>query len=220
MELMEAIRRRHSVRQYTDRPLPPEVLAALTEEIAACNAEGGLHIQLAVGEPEAFRGLLAHYGSFRGVENYLALVGPRGGDERLGYYGERLVLLAARLGLDSCWAALTFRRGRCRCTVEPGEKLACLIALGYGKTHGVPHKSKTLEQVTQAAGEMPAWFRAGAEAALLAPTAVNQQRFRLILEPGNRVRAESAGGFCSQIDLGIVRYHFEVGAGREHVSWV
>ena len=219
MDLMEAIRRRHSVRQYTDRPLPPEVLTALTGEIDACNREGGLHIQLVAGEPEAFRGFLAHYGSFRGVQNYLALVGPKGAEERLGYYGERLVLRAVQLGLDSCWVALTFRKGWCRYTVNPGEKLACVIALGYGETHGVPHKSKTLEQVTRVSGEMPAWFRSGAEAALLAPTATNQQKFRLTLEPGNRVRAESTGGFYAQLDLGIVRCHFEVGAGREHFTW-
>lgn len=44
MELMEAIRRRHAVRQYTDEPLPPEVLAALMEETVVCNNESGLHI--------------------------------------------------------------------------------------------------------------------------------------------------------------------------------
>lgn len=219
MELMEAMRRRHSVRQYTDRPLPPEVLADLEGEMAACNAEGGLHIQLAVGEPEAFEGVLAHYGKFRGVQNYLTLIGPRGSDGKLGYYGERLALRATQLGLDSCWVALTFRKGRCRCVTAPGEKLVCVIALGYGETHGIPHRSKALEQVVRVNGGMPAWFRAGAEAALLAPTATNQQKFRLTLEPGNRVRAEATGGFYSQVDLGIVKYHFEAGAGRENFTW-
>lgn len=220
MELLEAIRRRHSVRQYTDRPIPAEVLAELEAEAAACNREGGLHMQLVSNEPEAFQGIMAHYGKFSGVRNYLALIGPKGPDldEKIGYYGERLVLKATQLGLDSCWVALTFRRGKCRCTVAPGEKLVCVAALGYGVTHGVPHKSRPMEDLCQVRGEMPAWFRSGMEAALLAPTAVNQQKFRLTLA-GNTVQAESTGGFYSKVDLGIVKYHFETGAGRDQFTW-
>nr|WP_326185164.1 nitroreductase family protein [uncultured Oscillibacter sp.] len=220
MELMEAIKSRHSVRQYTDRPIPAEVLAELEAETAACNREGGLHIQLVAGEPDAFQGVLAHYGKFRGVRNYWALIGPKGPelDETLGYYGQRLVLKATQLGLDTCWVALTFRRGKCRCDIAPGEKLVCVVALGYGETHGVPHKSKPLTDVCKTAGEMPAWFRAGAEAALLAPTATNQQKFLLTLD-GGKVKAESTGGFYAKVDLGIVKYHFEIGAGTDHFTW-
>lgn len=220
MELMEAIRRRHSVRQYTDRPIPAEILTELQEETSACNREGGLHIQLVEDEPEAFQGILPHYGKFSGVRNYFALIGPKGPDldEKLGYYGERLVLKATQLGLDSCWVALTFRKGKCRCAIAPGEKLVCVVALGYGVTHGVPHRSRPLEDVCKAAGELPAWFCSGAEAALLAPTATNQQKFLLTLE-GNTVRAEATGGFYSKVDLGIVKYHFETGAGTDYFTW-
>ncbi len=93
MNLMEAMRQRHSVRQYQDRPLEAEVMAALREEMDACNRESGLHIQLVTGEPKAFAGFLAHYGKFRGVSNYFAMVGKGGErlEENCGYYGERLV---------------------------------------------------------------------------------------------------------------------------------
>ena len=219
MELMEAIRSRHSVRQYTDKPIPPETLAALAAEVSRCNEAGGLHIQLVHDEPEAFRGVLAHYGKFRGVRNYLTLVGPKGADEKLGYYGERLALEAVRLGLDTCWVALTFRKGKCPVAVAPGEKLVCVVALGYGETHGVPHQSKSLSEVCRAEGDLPEWFRSGVEAALLAPTATNQQKFLLTLS-GNRVKAESTGGFYARVDLGIVKYHFEVGAGQDHFTWI
>ena len=220
MELLEAIRCRHSVRQYTDRPLLREIIQELETEIAACNAESGLHIRLVTDEPDAFQGVLAHYGKFSGVRNYLALIGPKGPelDEKLGYYGARLTLKAVQLGLDTCWVALTFRKGKCRCAAAPGEKLVCVITLGYGVNRGVPHKSKALEQVCRAEGPMPDWFRAGAEAALLAPTAVNQQKFLLTLE-GNTVKAEAGKGFYSGVDLGIVKYHFEIGAGEEHFNW-
>ena len=66
----------------------------------------------------------------------------------------------------------------------------------------------------------PAWFRAGVEAALLAPTAINQQKFRFELVGEREVRAVQTGGFCRGLDLGIVKYHFECGAGKENFTWV
>lgn len=220
MELMEAICARHSVRSYTDQPIAPEALDALRAEIAACNREGGLHIQLVADEPNAFGGMMAHYGKFTGVRNYIALAGPKGPglDEALGYYGERLVLLAQTLGLNTCWVALTYSKGRARVEVAPGEKLRLVIALGYGATQGVAHKSKPMRAVCSAGETAPAWFQRGMEAALLAPTAMNQQKFR-ITRSGEAVRAESTGGFYSKVDLGIVKYHFEVGAGAENFKW-
>ena len=63
----------------------------------------------------------------------------------------------------------------------------------------------------KADGDMPAWFKQGVKAALLAPTAMNQQKFRIILSSGN-VEIVSTGGFYSKVDLGIVKYHFELGS--------
>lgn len=92
MELIEAVKNRHSVRRYQKKPIEAEMLSALQEEINACNQKSGLHIQLVTGEPNAFRSLMAHYGNFSGVTNYIALVGTKGKhlEELCGYYGERL----------------------------------------------------------------------------------------------------------------------------------
>ena len=220
MNVMEAMTARHSVRQYEDKAIEPEKLAALEQEITACNQEGGLHIQLVKDEPRAFDGFMAHYGKFSGVRNYIALIGPKGADldEKCGYYGERLVLLAQMLGLNTCWVAMTYSKIRTAFTVNAGEKLCVVIALGYGKTQGVAHKSKTFEEVAQVSGEVPAWFRSGVEAALLAPTAMNQQKFLLTLN-GSQVTAKAGTAFYSKVDLGIVKYHFELGAGKENFSW-
>ncbi|MEI3552822.1 MAG: nitroreductase family protein [Acutalibacteraceae bacterium] len=43
----------------------------------ACNQESGLHIQLVTNEPKAFDSFMAHYGKFKGVTNYLALIGKK-----------------------------------------------------------------------------------------------------------------------------------------------
>ena len=220
MNVMEAMTARHSVRQYEDKAIEPEKLAALEQEITACNQEGGLHIQLVKDEPRAFDGFMAHYGKFSGVRNYIALIGPKGADldEKCGYYGERLVLLAQMLGLNTCWVAMTYSKIRTAFTVNAGEKLCVVIALGYGKTQGVAHKSKTFEEVAQVSGEVPAWFRSGVEAALLAPTAMNQQKFQLTLN-GDQLTAKAGTAFYSKVDLGIVKYHFELGAGKENFTW-
>ena len=61
--------------------------------------------------------------------------------------------------------------------LDEGEKIACYIAIGYGETQGVGHKIKTVEQVSNISDITPLWFKKGIEAALLAPTAVNQQKF-------------------------------------------
>lgn len=218
MNTLEAMKARHSVRQYNDRPIGEDIAALLGKEIDACNREGNLHIQLVTNEPNAFSGMMAHYGKFSGVRNYIALVGRKSSDleERCGYYGERITLLAQSLGLNLCWVAMTFGKGAARKNLQigAGEKLVAVIAAGYGLTDGVPHKSRPMKELCAADGPLPDWFKSGMEAAMLAPTAVNQQKFRITLS-GDTVKAESLGGFYSKVDLGIVKYHFEIGAGRK-----
>lgn len=223
MEILEAINARHSVRSYSNQPIPDEVVSQLQAEIDACNKESGLHIQLVTGEPKAFDGMMAHYGKFSGVQNYIALIGQKSAalEETLGYYGERIALKAQLLGLNTCWVAMTFSKGvtRKNCEIRQGEKLICVLSLGYGVTQGAAHRSKPMAALCRTESQMPDWFKAGMEAALLAPTAVNQQKF-LLTQQGNSVQAQSMGGFYSKVDLGIVKYHFEMGAGTENFCWV
>lgn len=225
---MEAIRARHSVRSYTDKPIEEEKQETLRRLVAECNSEGNLNIQLVVDSPKAFGSKLVHYGKFSGVRNYFALIGPKGDDldEKLGYYGQRLVLAAQTLGLNTCWVGLTYKKDPDSLQIGKGAKLRCVIALGYGTTQGVSHKVKAAEKVSKAAGDAPEWFQEGVEAALLAPTALNQQKFTLELLDDKRVRAKAGWGILSKmemtfamIDLGIVKYNFEVGAGQENFEW-
>lgn len=221
MDLMEAIQARHSVRQYTGETLREGHIAALQEEIVACNRSSGLHIQLITNESKAFSGFFSHYGWLRGVTDYIALVGKDNDqlDELCGYYGEHLVLKAQQMGLNTCWVGGTYKKSRAVFRVEPGEKLCLVIAVGYGKEQGKARKSKTFAQVAEAEENCPKWFRKGVEAALLAPTAINQQKFRLILQ-NDKVEAKTRPGPFVKVDLGIVKYHFEVGAGKENFKWV
>ena len=226
MNILEAIAARHSVRKYKDKEIPRDIIAALQDKIAECNKVGNLNIQLVLNETRAFTGMLA-YGQFSGVKNYLVMVGKKSKDldERIGYYGEQIVLLAQTLGLNTCWVGLSYRKVPKAYNVEKDEKLACMIALGYGETQGVSHKIKTVEQVSNATDITPSWFKKGVEAALLAPTAVNQQKFSfeyMGMKDG-RQQVQAIKGFSligyTQMDLGIAKYHFEIGAGKENFEW-
>ena len=179
MTIQEAIEARHSVRAYKDQPMADEVAKQLEEEIAVVNQKGNLHVQLIRNEPKAFQGTMAKYGKFRNANNYIVMAGKKAEDldERVGYYGEHLVLLAQTLGLNTCWVGLSYSKVPGTYVLEEGEKIACYIAIGYGETQGAGHKIKTVGQVSNASDATPSWFRKGVEAALLAPTAVNQQKF-------------------------------------------
>ena len=227
MTLLEAISARHSVRKYIDKDIPADIIAALQEKVAECNKEGNLNIQLVQNETRAFTGMLS-YGQFSGVKNYLVMVGKKSKDldERVGYYGEQLVLYAQTLGLNTCWVGLSYRKVPEAYNIGKEEKLVCMIALGYGEIQGVGHKIKTVEQVSNASDITPSWFKKGVEAALLAPTAVNQQKFSFeyVGMNNNRHQVKAKKGISmigyTQIDLGIAKYHFEIGAGKENYIWI
>ena len=223
MELIDAIKARHSVRKYTDRPLDTATVSALKEAIGRINRESGLDIQLVLDEPKAFSGrFITSYGQFSGVTDYLVMAGPKGkeNEEKVGCYGEELVLLAQTLGLNSCWVGLTYKKVPGTFSLRRDDIVHCVIALGYGATQGVQHPLRPVERFFEAEGDIPGWFMAGMEAALLAPTAVNQQKFKFILHQDGRVESKALFSIIgyTHIDLGIVKYHFEIGAGKASLS--
>ena len=228
MTIQEAIEARHSVRAYKDLPLSEEIVRLLEDELMKLNNEGQLHIQLICNEPKAFQGTMAKYGKFRNANNYIVMAGKKADDldERIGYYGEHIVLLAQTLGLNTCWVGLSYSKVPGTYVLEEGEKIACYIAIGYGETQGSGHKIKTVEQVSNASDITPSWFKKGIEAALLAPTAVNQQKFSFeyVGMSNNRHQVRAKKGFSmigyTQMDLGIAKYHFEVGAGKVNFEWL
>lgn len=218
MGVMEAMRARNSVRRYTDRRIEGEVKRELQNFIDTCNAEGHLHFQLVTDRPGVFTGILAK--GFDNVSNYVALIRKESDtDEKVGYYGEKVVLEAQMLGLNTCWVGLTYKKRKLDVNVKDDEKLVCVLALGYGADQGVPHKSKPAGEVGKCQGEMPDWFRNGIEAVLLAPTALNKQRFVFTLQDDGKVRADTANGPFAQVDLGIGKLHFELGAGEGSFEW-
>lgn len=215
MDILEIIKSRHSVRQYLDKKIPIEIRNILDEYASQLNQESGLNIQIIYDEPDCFSSRMAKYGKFENCTNYIAMVGKKNKDldEKCGYYGELLVLKAQELGLNSCWVALT--HGKSKAKIAKDEIEAIIIALGYGKTQGVNRKSKTVEEVSNITKDSPSWFIKGVEAALLAPTAINQQKFYFSLE-NDQVRLKMGlMGPELNVDKGILKCHFELVSGRK-----
>ena len=216
------------MRRYTDEPISEEALAVLREKIEEVNRQADLHVQLVTDEPKAFSGLMA-YGAFSGVRSYLVMAGKKGADldERIGYYGEQLVLLAQTLGLNTCWAGASYKKIPGTYDLKDDEKIGCYIALGHGVTQGRGHKVKARGEVSNAGPQTPEWFIKGVDAALLAPTAVNQQKFFIeylgtkgdgIVPKVSAKPAFSMLGYA-KMDLGIVKYHFELAAAPHPFQW-
>ena len=222
MTLLEAIAARHSVRSYTEEKIQGHSLSALQSAIHQYNQESGLNMQLCLDDPATFSGGLARYGKFENTRNYIALVGEKGStlEETCGYYGQKLVLLAQQLGLNTCWVALTFskRKSKKVIQIKPGQKLLMVIAIGYGASQGTSRQTKPIESLCQSAAPLPDWFSRAMEAVQLAPTARNQQSFTFTLTE-NVVSANPGSGFYSKTNLGIAKCHFEIAAEGTDWHW-
>lgn len=218
-DIERLINERHSVRSYLDKQIESDKVSVLNNLIKECNNAANLNIQLILDDREVFDKFILHYGRIKNCNNYIALVCKKSVDiEKIGYYGEKIVLKAQELGLNTCWVGGTYSKGAVKAKIESDEKLICIIAIGYGESQGVKRKSKTYDDVSLTK-DAPNWYKKGIEYALLAPTAINQQRFKFELLSDNKVAVNTPSNTLSQIDRGIVKYHFELGAGTDNFTW-
>lgn len=217
MDLLTAVKNRHAVRSYLNKEIESDIRTKLENVVDECNREGGLHIQIVWDEPKAFDSFMAHYGKFSGVKSYVALIGKKEDEEKIGYYGEKIALTAQALGLNTCWVAMSYKKVKSAYDLRKGEKLHLVLSLGYGATQGVSHKSKEIDAVANIK-DAPAWFVSGVQCALLAPTAMNQQKFHFDYVNG-KVVAKAGFGFYTKADLGIAKFHFELASGKDGNIW-
>lgn len=225
MITVETIRERHSVREYDGKPLSRAELDALGAVVEECARESGLDIQLVGDNPEVFN-VIARFGLIRGCRTHVAFVvddakaGDVAADEAIGYWGQKIVLAAQDMGLNTCWCALCSRK-KSRAVVAPGKKIRLIIAVGHGKTQGFSRKTKGVEALSSVeCAKAPAWFAAAMEAAQLAPTAMNNQNFKItLLSDGKTVRIDASQSGLNVIDEGIVRCNFEIAANEAGADW-
>ncbi len=220
MTIQEAIRQRHTVRKFSDKPIPEEIVALLNERVQEDNGAHRLAISLVTGNSDALAGW-ARVLISKGVNNYFILAGADAPDldERLGYCGADLMLYAQTLGLNTWWiGGMVSKKGVDKNLADASLKVNGIIVVGYGLTQGVPHKSKAASEISRYDGPEPQWYTDGVEALLLAPTALNRQAYQVSGRDG-KVSLQCTNGSFAGIDLGIGKYHFEVGAGRENFEW-
>lgn len=219
MTIKEAVKERHMVRKYTEKPIPGELVAKLNARIAENNQTHHISLSLVTGNADGLGALAKMMG--KGVKNYIILAGPDTADldEKLGYCGADMILYAQTLGLNTWWVGGMFNaKGAQKNMDSTAERVNGVLAIGYGQTQGVPHKSKTAAEISNYNGSAPQWFTDGVEALLLAPTALNKQAFT-VKGDGKMVSLICNSGHFAGIDLGIGKYHFEVGAGKENFEW-
>lgn len=219
MDMKQAMYERHMVRKYLDKPIPQECREKIEQHTRMLNDEYGVDISLVLDNTEAFNAAIKLI-LVKGVRNYFILAGPESADlnERLGMAGADLMLYCQTLGLNTWWVGGTFNRMKMEEKAK-GEKVIGIIALGYGATQGKPHKSKDPSEVATYEGEAPLWFKRGVAAALLAPTALNKQNFQ-IYGKGDEVSIAYEPGTFAGEDLGLVKYHFKLGAGKDSFRWM
>lgn len=225
MITVETIRERHSVREYDGGPLSRAEFDALGAVVEECARESGLDIQLVGDNPEVFN-VIARFGLIRGCRTHVAFVvddaKARGvaDDEAIGYWGQKIVLAAQDTGFNTCWCALCSRK-KSRAVVAPGKKIRLIIAVGHGKTQGFSRKTKSVEALSSVeCAKEPAWFAEAMEAAQLAPTAMNNQNFKItLLSDGKTVRIDAPQSGLNVIDEGIVRCNFEIAANEAGADW-
>ncbi len=221
MTIKQAIECRHTVRRYTKQPIPEPICRQLCMRIAQNNADYGINLCLVTENIQAF-GMALRLFLAKGVRNYIILAANDTADaaEKIGYCGADIMLFAQTLGLNSWWVGGTFSRKGIQknAKIAKSHKIYGIIALGYGAMQGTAHKSKKPEEISHYEGAAPEWFTNGIRALLLAPTALNKQAFT-VLGKGNQIMISCDNGIFSGIDLGIGKYHFEVGAGKENFQW-
>ena len=234
MSAIDTIRARHSVREYLGKPIGGVQLAGLRHAIIEAEQKSGLDIQLVRDNPEVFQ-VVARFGLVRGATASIVFCADgKDTDEAIGYWGQRIVLTAQELGLNTCWCALCSRK-KSKVVLRGDKKVRLVVAVGYGKVPGKARKTKPLSELyTAESGSMarvtgkgagaralPSWFATAMEAAQLAPTAMNAQNFHITLRAdGKTVAARTTKeGAWSAIDLGIVRRNFEEAANETGADW-
>lgn len=221
IQLLQAIPARHSVRRYIATPIAEDVLTVLGREIESINARCGYSFRLVTAEPRAFKNIFA-YGKFENVSNYIIISAPKGDEHsrRCGLEGERLVLGLQAMGLNTCWVGLSYSKKTPDFNVPDGHKIRCVISFGYGQTQGPDRRTKSIAALSNATHQSPQWMLDAMRAVQLAPTAINQQKFRFTLEPNGTVTAHplfSLVGY-TQIDLGIAICHFNLAAPDHSIT--
>jgi nitroreductase len=135
--IMDSIRQRRSVRNYTGEPLSREHRESINRYISQCAAPFGakVRIQLVQSDTTTEHTRLGTYGVISGARDFLALVYEKAhlAEESAAYVFEQVLLFCTSLGLGTCWLGGSFSRKDFREQVglQSGESLRIVSPVGY-----------------------------------------------------------------------------------------
>ena len=237
MDIYEAVERRISCRSYADKEVETEILDNLRQYIESINQESGCHFQLYGPRGEEETAIDVTPSVFVGpVYHYIACVGPNNiiGSEKIGYYGEKLVLYATQLGLGTCWVVSNYKRETLRYKAGSQELLLGVITLGYAMRRtptrqwliraNFRQKDKTPEQlIVSDTDEIPDWIADGVKCVIIGPSGANMMPFIFEWKKGALSAYMDIHMLGKTIpfqiiNLGIAKLHFEIGS-RKHGTW-
>ena len=236
----EASEKRISCRAYQDRRVEASTLQQLRIYIDQLNTQSGLRFRLYTSEEPGKPAIKLAASMFSGpVYAFAALAAGEDplSSEKLGYYGQQLILYATSLGLGTCWVASTYDKDSINVELRAGEKLWDVIPIGY-TPEKMPARQKMIRAVIRKSDrkpeqfleseieyrDLPEWVRAGIDAVLKGPSAANKQPVNIRYHDGKvyaRIWKETHG--LQYNDLGIAKKQFEIGAAHAgmpgHFTW-
>lgn len=236
---IELLRMRHSVRAFTEQAIPAPMLNKLKAEVTMTNThQHGLKFRIVTDDPEPMKSFSRSYGSFTNPRNYLAAVVDTAVEnvyERAGYYAEKFVIEAVKLGLGTCFVGGTYNEDKVKAPLRAGEKVLFIVVFGFplGKekflarmTEKLAHR-KTMtaadffEPSADAAQAMTMFpdMKLGLEGIACAPSSLNKRPVRVVLRgegenavPCAKVDVENP---TNLVDLGIAKFNYNFATATE-----
>jgi hypothetical protein len=225
---------RTSRRSYEGREIDSDKVKCIENLITEINSESGLSIQLIKNGKEVFNSFKSTYGLITGVKSFIALVGNKdieNVENKLGYFGEFIVLEATKLGLGTCWIGGTYDKKVAQNIInfKDNENMYCIISIGHVKENknlkeklvsSFSKNKKTFNEVLiSKEKEIPTWVKSGIEAVIKAPSAINKQPWKYSFNQNIvKVYLEKENHGYEHIDVGISMAHFELGAKNENYN--
>ncbi len=217
-----AIENRVSRRKFEKEPITSWEKEKINSLINQLNETSGLTMTFIEDGSSAFQKLRKSYGLFTNVRSLILMKGKKDDkdlQEKIGYYGEVLVLAITNLDLGSCWVGGTFDKDEI--IIDNGEELVCVVVVGKVAApsfkerimrSAIHRKVKSMEERIISDSPLTEWVENGMKAVLLAPSAINSQKAMFKYE-NNILSAQIANDYpMDMIDLGIAKKHFEIGA--------
>lgn len=231
MTKQDAINIRSARRKYLATPIESSLLDSIKTSMDNYNTQGNIRMEIALASNKQEGGYWQSESTIYGAHNFICLI-SNGVDkynlERLGYWGEMLVLDLTTMGLGTCW--IGSQQPKTNIPLSKTENIVCIIAFGYTRKrkslkelllHKLSHrKNKPMHELYTHSDKQPNWFLQGMEAVKKAPSSMNKQPVMFYYNENGYVTAISTNqSMPAALDLGIAKAHFELGVGSGTWTW-